>query len=87
MEDEFEVMKLFKSDVKYSFILGCKPQPHIISALKRLMLDEMIICVWTLCQEYPIEFELTEKGFQLREYLKYNEWDWAHVLIKLIAVN
>jgi len=75
MEDEFEAMKLFKGSDAYSFILNSRLQPHIVSALKRLEQDNMIECVWSLSLDHPMDCELTEKGFQLLEYLKNNEWD------------
>lgn len=75
MEDEFEAMKLFKDHDRHSMVLVATEQPHIIAALKRLLGNSMIVCCWTLNQEFPFDCELTEKGHKLTDYLRANEWE------------
>lgn len=74
-EDELEAMKFFKDEDRYSFLSEKKLQPNIIAALKKLEQDNTIACAWEKNQTYPMDCELTEKGFYLREHLKENVWN------------
>jgi len=75
MDDELEAMKLFKDEDQYTFLIENRLEPNTIAALKKLEQDNMIACAWGKNQEYPLDCELTEKGFYLREHLKTNVWN------------
>lgn len=75
MEDEFEAMKIFQYHEMHLFLVEPRPDPHIIDALKRLECDKMIDCSWSYKNAFPFDCELTDKGQQLLDYLKKNEWN------------
>lgn len=70
-----EAMKLFKDEDQYTFSIENRLEPNIVSALVKLEQDDMIACAWEKKHGYPLDCELTEKGFYLREHLKTNVWN------------
>lgn len=75
MEEESEAMKVFTNHDSILFTIEEGINHRIISDMKLLEMQEMVVLSWSINLESLIHGRLTKKGMDLRNYLKQYEWE------------
>jgi len=75
MEQESEAMKVFIHYDSILFTIEEGINRRIISDMKLLEIQEMVVLSWSTNLESLIHSRLTKKGMDLRNYLKQYEWE------------
>ncbi|GGB96075.1 hypothetical protein [Dyadobacter sediminis] len=75
MEEEFEAMKVFRNHDQILFTIEEGLNRRIISDMKILEDQSMVVLSWSTNLESLIYGRLTKKGLDLRNYLKEYEWE------------
>ncbi|KAA6438292.1 hypothetical protein FEM33_16460 [Dyadobacter flavalbus] len=75
MEEEFEAMKVFRNHDLILFTMEEGLNSRIISNMKILETQRMVVLSWSTNLESLIYGRLTKEGLDLRNYLKQHEWE------------